>query len=219
MLRSIVIQDGDENHTLRIELPNTCGICHIDFVPDFLVGFFGNYGHQSLTIEAVFQCLICRSLMIAYYNRRNNRVPFKLQKVVPYKHKEIIIDPEITKLSPSFVELYKQLFKAEYEGLNLLLGVGYRIALEHLVKDYLVYLEPKNKEIINSRSLYRNISKIDNQNIRELSRKVSWINADEIQLTKKWDKKDIDDLKKLVKLISSFVTMDIKLKKQLDNLN
>lgn len=55
----------------------------------------------------------------------------------------------IISLSSNFVKLYRQSERAELDGLDEICGMGYRKALEFLVKDFAIHEHPDNtKEII-----------------------------------------------------------------------
>lgn len=49
---------------------------------------------------------------------------------------------EIKDLSPNFVKIYHQAEQAENTGLSDICGLGYRKALEFLVKDYAIAFNP-----------------------------------------------------------------------------
>lgn len=217
----VIIQDGTNIHTVNIKFPVECGSCHTNTEPEFLAGAFFKEDNQSLLMEAVFQCknAQCNSLIIGYYRRKNTIVPFKLDRVVPFHLEEVLFSPEIMQISPQFVKFYNQLLRAEHKGLDLILGIGFRTALEILIKDYLVHLEPSNKDRISKRSLYCSLNKIDNRSVKGISRRATWLSEEEVFYSKDWSKKEVDDLKKMIDLISTFITMNIKLKNQLDKMN
>ncbi|MEK0405122.1 hypothetical protein WNX62_16005, partial [Lactiplantibacillus plantarum] len=58
------------------------------------------------------------------------------------KIKEADFPQQISDISPRFVSVYTQSFKAERIGLAELAGMGYRKALEMLVKDYAIHKFP-----------------------------------------------------------------------------
>ena len=71
---------------------------------------------------------------------------------------------ELSTLTPKFVEIYHQAEKAEALGLTELCGIGYRKALEFLVKDYAISNHPESKEQIESFLLGKCIADfIDNE--------------------------------------------------------
>lgn len=216
MLKAVNINEGTTSHSINIKFPEECHYCHTNIEPEFLNGAIVKGDAQRLFMESIFQCKnpSCNSLIIAYYQRRNIKVPFKLVISAPIHIGDKIVNSEIMNISPNFVKTYNQLLWAEHNGLNLILGIGYRTALEMLVKDYLLYLEPNNKEIWNG-SLYSSINKIENQNIKNLPKKVTWISNKELNYARNWSKKDIDDLKRMIDVIATYITMDIRLKNQI----
>src|SRR5699024_2819467 len=111
--------------------------------------------------------------------------------------------------------IYNEAFHAEQTGLSLISGIGYRKALEFLVKDYLIYLEPDDESKILEKQLTPCINMLDNHNIKEIARRASWLGNDEAHYMRKWEDKDINDLKKLIELTVYFISMDISAKKYL----
>jgi hypothetical protein len=222
MRRDVRIEDDYANHKLSIIFPRMCSICQDDtFQPSFLVGVFVKGDSKGLFMESVFQCtnLKCNSLIIGYYKRVNNHVPFELIKVSPVEIKEKNFNPEIKEVSPRFVHLYNQLFIAEEKKIDIILGIGYRKAFEFLLKDFLVYIDPKVKEKLVDASLIYCLNKIDNKNISVISNKVPWLGNEEDLFTRQWTGKDINDLKKMIDVTSSYITANIRLKKHMEKLN
>jgi hypothetical protein len=222
MRRDVKIEDDYANHKLSIIFPKMCSICQSDsFEPAFLFGVFVKGDSKSLFMESVFQCtnIKCNSLIIGYYKRANTHVPFELINVSPMQIKEKKFSPEIKEVSPRFVQLFNQLFIAEEKNIEIILGIGYRKAFEFLLKDFLVYIDPKAKEKLVNASLVYCLNKIDNKNISVISNKVSWLGNEEDQFTREWTGKDINDLKKMIDVTSSYITANIKLRKHVDKLN
>ena len=65
----------------------------------------------------------------------------------------------IQKLSPDFCEIYNQAYIAQQQGSTKISGIGYRKALEFLVKDYVIFLNPNESVNIKSFNLSSCISK------------------------------------------------------------
>ena len=57
-------------------------------------------------------------------------------------------DDNIGNISPSFCEIYNQAYTAEQTDLNEIAGMGYRKALEFLIKDYCIYKNKSEEENI-----------------------------------------------------------------------
>lgn len=87
----------------------------------------------------------------------------KLLSVEPTKFVKQTFDENITKLSPQFDKIYNQALAAESSGLDEIAGLGYRKALEFIVKDFAIYKHPDKTEEIKKLPLSQCINKyIDN---------------------------------------------------------
>lgn len=91
--------------------------------------------------------------------------------------------------------------------------MGYRKALEFLIKDYLTLLTPSDEDGIKKTALGNCINKIDNTSIKQLARRATWLGNDETHYIRKWEDKDITDLKNLIDLTCSYIIMEAKSKK------
>ena len=127
-------------------------------------------------------------------------------------------DDSINEISPSFISIYNQAYKAEQVGLGEICGMGYRKALEFLIKDYLTSLHPDKKEEFIKAALGNCINEIDNSSIKELARRATWLGNDETHYIRKWKDKDIHDLKNLIDLTCQYITMETKSKKYLEDM-
>jgi hypothetical protein len=117
---------------------------------------------------------------------------------------------KITEISPSFVTIYNQAFIAEQQELYEICGVGYRKALEFLIKDYAILKNGDKKENIEKSYLGPVIDKyIDDVKIKSVSKRAVWIGNDETHYIRKWEGKDLSDLKKLIELTVHWIEMEI----------
>jgi hypothetical protein len=224
MRKEVKIDHAYSSHKISINFPNMCSICHHDsFKPEFLFGTFVRGDSSGYFLECVFQCTNsnCNSLLIGYYKRVHIRVPFELIKVSPTQTqtKEKNFSPEINEVSKRFVTLYNQLFIAEQKDIEFILGIGYRKALEFLIKDFLIFIDPNAREKVENASLRYCIKKIDNKSISGISDKVTWLGNEADQYTRQWDGKDVNELKKMIDVTSTYITANIQLKKHMDRLN
>jgi hypothetical protein len=87
--------------------------------------------------------------------------------------------------------------------------MGYRKALEFLVKDYLKIKLPGSTIDIEKKLLGKCIDElIDNPNIKAMAKRAAWLGNDETHYTRKWEDKDISDLKKLIKLTVHWIVLE-----------
>ncbi|GGN67678.1 DUF4145 domain-containing protein [Oceanobacillus indicireducens] len=196
-----------------------CSVCNTNIEPVYIGGVLIRSRPEKDSAELAFQCtnIECRSLLIGYYVHGDERV-FHYQKTQPVKPTNKVFEEEVEEVSPNFVEIYNQSYHSEQMELHLISGIGYRKALEFLVKDYLIYLKPEDKEEILNEQLSPCINMLDNHTIKEIARRASWLGNDEAHYLRKWEDKDIEDLKKLIEVTVYFIAMDIAGKKYLEEM-
>ena len=121
-----------------------------------------------------------------------------------------IFSSYILELSPSFCEIYNQAYIAQQQNLDKISGMGYRKALEFLVKDYAIFLKPEDKDKIKNASLSSCINNyIDNQKIKQLSLASTWLGNDETHYIKKHQDYTIDDIITFIDATVSFINSDL----------
>jgi len=169
-----------------------CPVCHTSIHPLFLVA-------RSLadvpftTVDVAYQCTkeTCRSIIIGRYRGTTaSSAPFALSA-------------EITGVSPTFVEVYNQAMAAEAMNLDQLVGMGLRKALEFLVKDFAIShaTTDEEKKKIRKKQLGPCIEDhITDAAVRAAAKRATWLGNDETHYVRRWEDKDITDLKNLVRL-------------------
>ncbi len=116
------------------------------------------------------------------------------------------IPAEVAAISPSFVEIFAQVDQAEAAKLDQLVGIGLRKALEFLVKDFAAGKNPDKAEAIRKSLLASCIKDhINDSNVKACAERAAWLGNDETHYTKKWEDKDIGDLKLLVRLTVNWI--------------
>jgi hypothetical protein len=119
----------------------------------------------------------------------------------PFKFKEEEFDEPIKRVSMNFVRIYNQAKEAEERGLKDICGIGYRKALEFLIKDYLIEINREKAEAIKkNHSLEQVINTyVTDHKIRFLTQRATWLGNDHAHYMKKWGDKEVEDLKNLIK--------------------
>ena len=210
MASRLEIQFVDENNnggagTLD-KLPDICPQCSHKIDPQKSSGFYNSKKqYVDNALEVIFRCpnLECQEVFIGYYSKIHDRNQFNLRKTDPAKCEERVFSQTITTISFDFSRIYNQALAAENTKLDQVCGVGYRKALEFLVKDYLLQKtdNEKEKEKIKSDLLGACIDKrIKDASIKEVAKRAAWLGNDETHYLRKWDQKDLQDLKKLIDL-------------------
>jgi len=116
----------------------------------------------------------------------------------------------INNISPGFVKIYNEAFAAEQMSLMEVCGVGYRKALEFLIKDYVIVgKEPEVIENIKKMQLAQCIENyVTDLNVKNVSKRAVWLGNDETHYVRKWEEKDVQDLKGLIRLTIRWIEQE-----------
>lgn len=161
------------------------------------------------------QCTVCKekiTLFVLNPKKLNtDEVDSARIFAYPAPTPELEIPKGLEDISPRFIKVYAQANLAGEMGLDELVGMGYRKALEILVKDYAIRRNPdKEEQIKRNPSLKAIINKyFEDARIKEIARRASWLGNDETHYERRWQDKDIADLKKLMKLTTYWIAMDV----------
>lgn len=111
----------------------------------------------------------------------------------------------IKKLKSKFIETYNQALKAEYSSLDEIAGMGFRKAIEYLVKDYLIQrdseLEGKIEDKLLSTVIGENFNSTQEADLKDLLKRATWLGNDMTHYLRYHDNFDISDLKELIQLV------------------
>ena len=192
-----------DNDTYEVEQVTLCPICKKSISPVHLNSVFRG-DDNFIYIESHLLCKGCFHSFIASYRcsiARNGDVDIgELISAEPNKFKEQIFDDCINSLSPNFVKIYNQALAAETSGLNEIAGLGYRKALEFLIKDFVIHEHPNDKEAIKKMFLGNCIKTyIDDPRIKTLAERSIWLGNDEAHYVRKHTDRDVNDMKSFIK--------------------
>lgn len=116
---------------------------------------------------------------------------------------------EVATRFPRFIEIYGQAQRAEGEGLSELDAVGYRKALELLVKDYVLEKSPKLKRIKKA-SLSQCIqSYVKDTRVRQSPRLESLLGNDDEDYAREFTPQDVTDLKNLIAAVVYWISVEV----------
>lgn len=220
--------DLDHKTTTVDFFPDKCPRCNQYQDPHFITSCirldYRMFKSPEVMLQAVFKChnRMCDHIFISDYNKRpsfSSNADFNYSRSYPIKTiEEDSVSEEIKEISPKYKEILHQSKQAEEHSLDKIAGVGYRKALEFLIKDYLIKFKNWEESQIKAKLLGKCISEhIENETIKELARKTSWVGNDETHYERKHEEKTIKDLKELLELTAHWITYEIKTKNQLDS--
>ena len=189
-----------------------CPICHSFIEPREVRVLIRFIRAIPIGVEIVYQCpkAICGSAFISRYRLNAEDQMLLFLESVPVDPREPDIPEEVAEISKTFKEIYKQAIAAEDHQLNEIAGVGYRKALEFLVKDYCIKRHPDSAKEIKKKFLGKCIEEyVDDGNVKTCAKRAAWLGNDETHYVRKWEGKDIEDLKKLIQLTMNWIQSDI----------
>lgn len=205
-----------EGSALRLRVtryPDTCPICH-----HAIEAKFQDLAHvvpdDAPWLELVFQCPRekCQHFFISRYagqgGIRGASSHYAFTGSLPFEPHEPEFSETLTTISPKFCAISNEAQNAEQQGWTLIAGPGYRKALEFLVKDYLCRLRPADAEKIKAMQLAACIANfVDEGRVKAVAARAAWLGNDETHYVRKWEDKDLEDLKKLLHLTVLWIEM------------
>lgn len=210
----------NQTSNIRCLIENECPICHVSIMPEMLTSYFLEIPKHYLTVlnfcANCHECFITRyDLEFSYHlDMHAHKAETKEPTSSPYTPKCLDFDEEITNISPEFIKIYNQSYTAEQKGLDEIAGMGYRKALEFLIKDFAISINPKESKSIKSDSLSDCIKKyIDFPELKIVATRAVWLGNDNSHYVKKHTDKDLDDLKTLLTLSIHWIVLRIKTNK------
>ncbi len=205
------VRDPSNNNKKVDKIPEVCPYCQSSISVIHVISKYVNTDHQTF-MHVIYSCpnQKCQELILATYQYTAGTYDFVLVKIEPQKKVIREFIKEINDLSERFVKIYNEAYNAEVLQLLEICGPGYRKALEFLVKDYLITKNPENQDDIKQLMLSACIKKyIKDDNIKFCSERAAWVGNDETHYVRKWDNKDLQDLKQLIELTVNWISNEI----------
>jgi hypothetical protein len=189
------------NFAWDVDNPSQCPHCHNGIEPRHI--------HQSVEKAISYSIWLCTfrdcgKQFIAVHQVEGKGQP----KFIGYLDGSPIGPywPETIKnLKSKFIDTYNQALKAEYSGLDEIAGMGFRKAIEYLVKDYLIQrdheLAGKIEDKILASVIGDNFNSPQEADLKDLLQRATWLGNDLTHYLKYHDNFDINDLKELIQLV------------------
>ena len=214
---------GINNQGNRFEEPNICPHCHVVNEPHLKYVLNCKNDKKEDELITVWQCSNkkCYRLFAADYKRRDstsftfNRFLNGLPKGPEWP--EPILELKSGKqegeesTESNFIKTYLQSLEAENYGLDEIAGMGYRKAIEYLVKDWAIQKNPDKKDDIQKKWLGAVIKDYYTGDLKEILERATWLGNDQAHYNKLFEEYDINILKELIDLI--MVELDREYKK------
>ena len=223
------------NQTLTVRYPQTSSTSSDEFDIDEFCPHCGQPGSQIVFSSMTYDSFNNLENAVAFFvqcPRRNCKkfhiqaFPFRknsfgsstiaeIGKKIPYTYKVKHVNnlPEIVNITfPAFKTIYEQSLEAEAQGLDQIAGIGYRKAIEFLIKEYVIHKQPENEDNVKSKFL----GKVIDENLSEfpkiqaLAKAAVWIGNDETHFVRVHEDKNIQDMKGFLTATALFISAELK---------
>lgn len=206
---------GNTYGRYEIELPSNCPWCKSKISPVISSSTRIDSINKKLPISLTLQCPSCNKHFLQTYKAifmHNGSISeLRMDNDKPMPETLFEYPSEIDKISAEFNNIITQSSNAEALGYDHLAGIGYRKAIEFLIKDYLINCKDADEDKISTKQLGQCISEIDDTRINNLARAATWIGNDETHYVRKHADKDVQDLKKFLHAFTALVSLEINI--------
>lgn len=221
-----------DSKTIDLESFDICPVCGKKISPRFI---YAHFTHTSKStdlretveksfVNALFECPDCSNGILTKYKvsyqsdssdyRGHGFIikswnPFDLISIFPTPVAQFPYQQIIADVSSRFKKIYTQALQAKLDGKDELVGIGYRKAIEFLIKDYLLYINHEKSDRIPTMNLGDCIKLIDNPKIENLAKASTWLGNDETHYVRKHSDKDINDLESFLNALVYYLTYEL----------
>lgn len=212
-IKAIDIANERNTVTLNYPSPDPCPSCHTALDPKLISAYYVMRPDFYCRVFITFFCPKCNKAFLGQYSGKLSAVStneVQLNALIPDGFLPRNFSQNISELSSSFVSIYNQALNAEATGLDEICGMGYRKALEFLIKDFAIHEHPEKQDDIEQIALGKCIeSYIDNSRIKTLAKASAWLGNDETHYIKRHPDYSIEHLKLFIDSVVSFIDSEL----------
>ena len=220
IIRASDIENGSK-FDFAVNLPKSCPHCGIASQPNILSAHYlerenSIIGKCTVRIFVIYFCTVCESAFHSVYKVQCSLLtdltyPLDLTDTYPTFHKPVMHPQKIAALSPRYTDIYNQAFFSEESGLFEICGMGYRKALEILIKDFAIKMHPNDIENIKSKMLGKCIDEyIDNPKIKMLAKASAWIGNDLTHYAVRNGDYSIEEMKNFIAAAEAYINTELE---------
>lgn len=205
---------GFKDRCFEVSVENVCPVCNyaIDMEAEQGINYHDLHSvdQKQFNIISIHRCPHCNQGFVVQHKmvaqEQDNGVYGVTIKYVetsqstfPAKSSYKDIKEDIRKISPKFYDVYKQSLIAKNSGLNELYGMGFRKAIEYLVKDFAISENPNKRSSIEASSLHSCIENyFKNSDARTALLACKWLGNNETHYVNSNDSDDVSLLENLI---------------------
>ena len=217
-IKAFNISATDNFATVNYIPPKVCPTCGVSTNNDEIIAAYVLPDRVEVGIMALIcYCSVCNSFYFVIYYIRSlnqghqyNTIGDLPNFIYPNRRPRQNFSENIENVSKRFIEIYKQASIAESENLAEICGMGYRKALEFLIKDYAILKNPDLKSTIKSLPLSKVINTyVESSHIKTLALASAWIGNDETHYVRKHEDYGTEELKAFINATVSFIDSEV----------
>lgn len=193
------------------ELAPVCPFCGHALSPDLLFSSLIEYkNNKDNRLFILNYCPNCDNEFMSIHSYDPSDGGYLFNSSAPVRFSGHAFSDNIQSLSPQFVTTYNESLHAEKLGLNSICGMGYRKALEFLIKDYVISKFPEEKVKIEQLPLAQCIGTyISDERLKTLAKASAWLGNDQTHYVQKHTSHGIKALKQFINAFVTFIDADL----------
>jgi hypothetical protein len=218
-----------ENYDLyfTVNTPDVCPHCSAPYksIGYDINSYYIRFPDDSVHFYSDYLCTYCYKVFIAHYfssyiGDNDENCVYAPTELIPHSNVEAKFPENIINEYERYCKVYNQAFLAEQAGLLEISGMGYRKALEILIKSCAIKFHPDKERNISKMSLHDCIEKyIDDERIKEISLEATWLGNNEVHYERLYSSLDVQDMKQFITSVQSLIDCDINFEKARTNRN
>lgn len=222
------INNNNSQPFASAEDPNICPHCHVANEPASL---FHRFDNKQGKLISVWRCNFnkCNKLFVVAH-KSNGANSYVIERCLNGLPKGPIWPDPILALKDGqtigtdaekeskFIKTYLQSLESEANGHDEISGMGYRKAIEYLVKDWAIQSHPTEKDKILGKWLSAVIQDYFSGDLKEILERATWLGNDQTHYNKLFEEYNISHLKELISLIMVELDREYKKRHYIENI-
>ncbi|WP_024480232.1 DUF4145 domain-containing protein [Cellulophaga baltica] len=209
------------------ETPNICPHCHVANEPRELFKWFDSKENKLIS---TWLCNFNKCGRIFVISHKEDSSSYIIERALNGLPKGPIWPEPILNLKDGktlgseqeedskFIKTYLQSLEAESNGHDEIAGMGYRKAIEYLVKDWAIQSNPTEKNKILSLWLSGIIKEFFTGDLKDILERATWLGNDQTHYNKLFEEYNISHLKELIDLIMVELDREFKKRHYIENI-